>query len=259
MRRTFVALLCLASLAADAPAAASDVGRPYADGERLTYHFYWGMLMVGRGTFEVRREKSGIEEFTVTVRSNGLISTIYPVEDVLRSRFDPERLRGVSAEQIRREGPHRVWEQMWFYHDLGHGWMQSLLTGETKWFEISPQGVVDKLAFIYLMRRKDWRAAGRYRAPLGSDRGSQEIEVRKVGTGIVTLDEFPPIAAFGVEPDSAYLRGFVKRGKMQGWLSDDDRKIPLKVLSKLPVGSVSAQLVQAEGVGDWPTGGGSGK
>ncbi|NUN93466.1 MAG: DUF3108 domain-containing protein [Verrucomicrobiae bacterium] len=259
MRRSFAALLIFASLAADASAASSPSDRPYADGERLTYHFYWGMLMVGKGIFEIRREKTGIEEFTVTVRSNGLIAAIYPVEDVLRSRFDPARSRGVSAEQIRREGPHRVWEQMWFYHDLGRGWMQSLLTGETKWFEISSQGVVDKLSLIYLMRRKDWRAADRYRAHLGSDRGSQTIEVRKIGAGIVTLDEFPPIAAFGVEPDPAYLRGFVKRGKMQGWLSDDDRKIPLKVISKLPVGAVTAHLTQAEGVGDWPTGGGGEK
>ncbi|MCC7519811.1 MAG: DUF3108 domain-containing protein [Verrucomicrobiae bacterium] len=255
------ALLVLAALTGLTPAAvaASPRAAPYADGERLTYHFYWGPLKVGHGTFEVRREKDGIEEFTVDVRSNGLIAAIYPVEDRLRSRFDPTRLRGLSNEQVRSEGTHRVWEQTWFFHDVGHGWMQSLLTGETKWFEIPAEGSVDKLSLVYLMRHKDWRARDRYRATLGSDRGVQTIEVRKLGTEIVTLDDFPPIAAFVVEPDPKYLRGFVKRGRVTAWVSDDPRAVPLKVLAKLPVGTVQAQLVKAEGVGAWPTGDETGK
>jgi hypothetical protein len=232
--------------------AASDL--PYADAERLTYHFYWGFFMVGRGTFEVRREKGGTEEFTVVVRSNDFVSTIYPVEDTLRSRFDPVRKRALFFEQMRKEGPHRVWEQAWFLYPFEHGWMQSLLTGETKWFEISPQGVVDKLSLIYLMRHRDWRVRDRYAATVGNDKGSQTVEVRKLGTEVVKLDDFPPIAAFRVEPDPQYLRGFVKRGRMEAWVSDDDRKIPLKVISKLPIGSVWAQLVRVEGVGEWPAG-----
>lgn len=253
MRPLAAAFLALAACSLAARAAEA----PYADGERLTYHFFWGVFLVGRGTFEARRDKDGSEEFTVVVRSNDFISALYPVEDTLRSRFDPGRQRSLSWEQVRREGPHRVWEQAWFLYDLGHGWMHSLLTGESKWYEIPREGVLDKLSLVYSMRHKDWRGKDRYSATLGNDRGNQAVEVRKLGTGVVTLDDFPPIAAFRVEPDPQYMRGFVKRGRMVAWVSDDARKIPLRVVSKLPVGSVSAQLVKAEGVGDWPTGAGA--
>lgn len=248
------ASLALAAILGLAGATVAAEGLPYADGERLTYHFYWGVFMVGRGTFEVRRQKGAVDEFTVVVRSNDFISAIYPVEDTLRSRFDPERQRSLSWEQQRKEGPQQVWEQAWFLYDLGHGWMQSLLTGESKWYEIPRDGVLDKLSLVYAMRHKDWRAKDRYSATLGNDRGNHTVEVRKLGTAVVSLEEFPPIAAFRVEPDPQYLRGFVKRGRMVAWVSDDERKIPLKVVSKLPIGSVSAQLVRAEGVGEWPTG-----
>lgn len=242
-----------------AAAAAPPVEEPYADGERLTYHFYWGLFMVGRGTFEVHREKGGIEEFTVVVRSNDFISAIYPVEDTLRSRFDASRLRSLSSEQVRKEGPHRVWEQVWFFYGPGYGWMESYLTGESKWFEIPSQGVLDKLALVYFMRHKDWRRRDRYAATIGNDKENHPVEVRRLGTEVVKLDDFPPIASFRVEPDPQYLRGFVKRGRMEAWVSDDTRKIPLKVVSRLPVGSVWAQLVRAEGVGEWPTGAPNGK
>jgi hypothetical protein len=54
------------------------------------------------------------------------------------------------------------------------------------------------------------------------------------------------ISCLLVEPKLVGDNGaFNKNDKLQVWLSDDDRKIPLQIKSKIKVGSITAKLVWA--------------
>ncbi len=234
-------------------AAGNEPALPYAEGERLTYHFYWGPFMVGRGTFAVARDPSGDGELlTVRVHSNALISSLYPVDDLLTSHFDPRRLRSTGFEQNRHEGQRHVWEATFFFEKLRRGVTQSYIGGESKWFAIPSGAVQDKLSTIYFMRHQDWRRSKEQHVLIGNDKKNQPVRIRKLATETVYLDDFPPLRAFQAEPNTEYMSSFVKGASMIAWVSDDERKIPLKVVARISVGTVSAQLVQVEGVGSWP-------
>ena len=50
-----------------------------------------------------------------------------------------------------------------------------------------------------------------------------------------------------VEPIAKFKGIFMSKGKMQVWVTDDSRKIPLLMKSRIPVGSLVAVLEKIEG------------
>jgi hypothetical protein len=226
---------------------------PYAVGEKLTYHFYYGVLMVGRGTFEVQpSEDSKIHVLKVEVKSNSLISAVYPVEDTMVSKFDPVKLRSKEYYQNRREGSYRAWDETFFMYDRSHASMHLYHTGEHRWYEIPAKGVQDKLTTIYYMRMLDWTKIQETMTTLASHKGNHDIRVSKVGAETLKLDDFLEIPCFKVEPDPDYMRGFAKKGKIMVWVSEDKFKVPVKVQCKFSFGTVKAILVGTEGIAGWP-------
>ena len=226
---------------------------PFEVGEKLTYHFYWEAFMVARGTFEVtEKKKDGCYVFKVVVQSNKFISSLYPVNDVITSVFDLDKLRSVNFIQDRNEGTDRSWEETFFYYDLKHASTRSYVTGEYWWFEIPGTAVQDKLSTIYCMRCLDWKDRKEATATLGNDKGNYDIVMKRVGEEKLEMDDFKTIPTFKVEPSTEYLKGFVKSGQMWAWVSDDKFKIPVRVVAKLSFGTVSASLVKVEGVTGWP-------
>ena len=228
---------------------------PFQVGEKLTYHFYWGIFMVGRGVFEVKEvNKDGHHVFTVQAQSNEVISLLYPVDAVFHSFFDFQHLRSVHFEQNRSEKRTHIWEETFFYYQWGLGSTESYVTGEKKWFEIPKDRAQDKLSTIYYMRCLDWGNRVEASALMGNDKRNYPVVMTKVGTEILTTDDFRPISTFQVMPNMEYLSGFVKKGTMTVWVSDDEFKIPVQVKAKLSIGTVSASLVKVEGIKGWPYG-----
>ncbi len=225
---------------------------PFQVGERLTYHFYWGPFMVGRGTFEVEStDREGVYRFVIDGRSNDFISKLYPVEAHLESDFDWTKQCSIRTLQNRSERAKSTWEESWYYPEKSIASTQSYVSGETKWFEIPQTGVLDKFSMIYFMRGLEWSRRDFASAILGNDKGNYEVKVKKLKEETVELPNFAPIPTFKVEPNTEYLGGFVRKGKMVVWVSDDEHKIPVRVVSQLPVGTVSARLVKVENVKDW--------
>jgi hypothetical protein len=232
---------------------ASQAAIPFKEGEILTYHFYWGFFMVGRGTFEVKRdEKTRNYIFDVRVKSNEFISSIYPVDSLYTSFFHPKKLRSVRFLQDRKEGNSRYWEDTFFYDTMTLASTQSYISGETKWFEIPKTGVQDKVSTVYYMRTLNWDNRESAQVLLGSDKKNYEVVIKKVLREMLSTDDFKDIPTFVVEPNLEYLSGYVKKGKMTVWVSDDAFKVPIRVISKLPVGAIRAELVRVEGIKDWP-------
>jgi hypothetical protein len=250
MRLRFVLSLLFLSVCFQAHSAEAT---PFEDGEKITYHFYWGIFMVGRGTFEVKKgEDAKNLIFQASIRSNDFISAIYPVNDVLTSEFDPKKKRSLNFEQDLNEGKHRTWEETFFYYDLAKASTQSYMDGETKWFEIPSGGVQDKLSTIYFMRMINWDGLESASTMIGNDKVNREIVITKVREETIDLDSYKKIPTMVVEPNSEYLGKFGKRGKMTVWVSNDQFKIPIRILAKLDVGTIRAELVNIEGISEWP-------
>lgn len=246
---TAACLLAGTALAADPPRPPL----PFKQGEKLTYHFYWGLFMVGRGIFEVTEVRADATcVFKVTVKSNDFISAVYPVEDEITSEYESKTGRAVRFQQNRHEGDDHVWEETFFYYGAAWASTADYNSGEVKWFAIPKDAAQDKLSTVYHMRTLDWKDRESATVLLGNDKENYKVNMKKTGTEKLGMDDFAEIPTFKVEPNTEYLSGFVKKGKMEVWVSDDAFRIPVRVESKLSVGTVCAVLVDVEGVEGWP-------
>lgn len=98
----------------------------------------------------------------------------------------------------------------------------------------------------------DWKNREEAKIVIGNDKGNHEVIMRKTTRERLKMDDFASIPTFKVEPNSEYMSGFVKKGSMVVWVSEDVWHVPIRVISKLSVGSVRADLVKVEGIPDWP-------
>jgi hypothetical protein len=227
---------------------------PFQVGEKLTYHFYWGPFMVGRGTFEVTQgDQKHLYVLTVKGESNDFISPMYPVDDLIQSVFDTRKLRSVSCVHNRKEGKRHVWEESFFFYDHKIASTTSYLSGDQQWYEIPTSGVQDEISNVYFLRCQEWNhPKAEVSVTIANDKGNYDVKFQKKKTETLESPDFAPIPTFLVEPNTQFMRGFLKKGKMQVWVSDDHFKIPVRVTSKLSFGTLCASLVQVEGVPNWP-------
>jgi hypothetical protein len=226
---------------------------PYQVGEKLTYHFYWGVFMVGRGVFEVKEGESPSEQiFRLYLKSNNVISTIYPIEDTIESHYDTKNKRTTRLMQDRSEGGEHMWEETFYDYRKGQAGTQSYISGETRWFDIPKDRVQDKISTVYYMRSLDWTKRTEASVPVPSARKAYVAKMTKLRTETIEIDDFKPISTFVIQPNTEYLSGVFRKGKMEVWISEDKFKVPIRVLSHLPIGTITIVLVKVQGVKDWP-------
>ena len=64
----------------------------------------------------------------------------------------------------------------------------------------------------------------------------------------VKMGKLGTFQAFQIEPMAAFQGIFIRRGKIRGWLSADEKRLPLMMKTKVPVlGTVAVILTSYEG------------
>ena len=87
---------------------------------------------------------------------------------------------------------------------------------------------------------------------LANVKGNAEVAIKKIKTETLKSDDFSPIHTLKLEPSTENLTGFLRKGKVWVWVSDDQFQIPVRLAGKVAFGTVSAVLVDVDGVKDWP-------
>ena len=218
-------------------------------GEKLVYSVRLLGIEVGRGEAEVKeivkvrdREAYHVE---IQVRSARIIDWIYKVRDTHHSYIDVERLHSLRYEKILREGRYRADEVM-EYDQVNHtaGYF-SRKNGSRKEMRIPPD-VQDQLSCGFWFRLQEIRPGTEIFVPVNADEKNWSLRVKVLRETKIKLRGFPEFEAVEVEPEIQFQGIFVKRGKIRGWLSLDERRIPLRMTVKIPVlGKITAQLVRA--------------
>jgi hypothetical protein len=111
-------------------------------------------------------------------------------------------------------------------------------------FEVEPC-TVDVLSALFVTRLRGVPERGALSLPVFDNGKRYRLDVRFVGRE--RLDLPPPLGddveTIVVEPMLAEGTGlFVRRGRLTVWLTDDARRIPVRMRSKVPIGWVSADL-----------------
>lgn len=240
--RAFV-LLLLAAVAAPG-AVSAGAGLPFGDGERLVYEISWYNLVGGTATLDVQEATySGSSVFRVmsVAKSNDFISLFFPVEDRVESLIDRETLAAVHLDVKQRQGGRRRNRVTEF--DQTQHTATVVKDGERRVFTIPP-AVQDSLSCLYYFRSLPSIKVGE----------TVTIDVHESNKnwrlGIVALNREKVRTKAG-EFDTIRTRAqvefegvFLDRGDVYVWFTDDARRLPVRMESKIKIGRIAAKLVE---------------
>ncbi len=225
----------------------------FRPGERLTFSLKWTIVPAGEAVLEVLPRESVADysdahHFVLTARSSAFIDSIYKVRERIESWADSDMYRSVRYRKKQIEGGTKRdinivfdWQKMTAQYS-NYGKMQEPIP-------IS-EGTLDPLSVFYWVRAATL-VAGSHVQRLVTD-GKEQV----LGVAHVIRNERikVPAGTFDtvlIEPDLSHVGGVFEKSpdaKIQLWISADHRRLPIKLTSKVIIGSFTGELVEMVGV-----------
>ncbi len=219
------------------------IASPFRAGERLKFKVRYGIVSAGTAYLEVPevREWNGRPVYTLVARaeSNAFFSRFYKVRNRIESYWDTAGHYSWRFSENRREGGHREKNEIVF--DYGKQEAR-YLDGRT--FPIPPV-VQDALSSFYYTRTTALPLGGSVVFDYHAGRKSTPLEVKVLGRQRVET----PAGSFDcvvIEPMLKAGGIFKNKGRLVIWLTDDERRMPVMMKSKVTIGSISVTLVEAK-------------
>ncbi len=218
------------------------VARPFRPGESLRFSVQYGFIHAGTAWLEVpeEREWHGHDIFRLRARaeSNTFFSTFYKVRNVIESYWDRDGRFSLRYHEDRREGSYRFKGTVDFDPDHHEARYDS---GQE--FPIPPR-VQDALSSFYYTRYQALPIGGSLVFDYHASRRSAPLQIRVLGRERITV----PAGTFdcvAIEPTLKAGGIFKNSGRLVIWITEDDRRMPVLMKSKLTIGSISVVLQDA--------------
>ena len=273
VRSVVVMLLCAVAFAAGrqsdaAPARKAAPDRePFLPGETLLYKVDWDppWFLFFLPKMEAGRLELGVEEsppyegkaaWKVRFRaySSGTLASLtgVNVDDTFESVADPATLCTYSVSKQVREGKKK--RDIKVRYEPEQSRLHILETDVAKappvitkdrFKENVPPCVMDIFAALYALRREQLVLGTSKRWILGDDDVVKEVETRVLKSEVV-MGPAGPTNSLHVETVSLLGGLFKDGGQFRIWLSNDDRRVPLKFQVQVKLGKVDGRLVSAE-------------
>ena len=251
MKNVLIVLLLILSFSGQAQKKA------FQDGEWFKFKVsYSGFLSAGYATLKVDNAiLNGKEVYHIQGygKNTGLSRIFFKVEDIYETYMDKKK--DIPYRFIRNinEGGHTRDIIVDFDHTkklaLVHNRKKN--TRETYTF---PEGVQDMLStFYYLRNHVDTKniRPGEY-TDVDMFYGDESFKFRlKFLRREVIKTKFGNIQTLVFRPYVESGRVFKEKESLTVWISDDDNKIPLKIVADLAVGSLRAELDEYKGLKHW--------
>jgi hypothetical protein len=219
----------------------------FQPGETLKYNVSWSnIITAGTAIMEVKGETMPkgrrVLNFIVTGRSTGLVGSIYPVTDTALSVFDPLLMHSLSYSLKENYGKKERLRVVVF--DRAQRTAISTLNNDPPATVDVPEQVQDGLSSLYYLRTREDLETGKTIVidVLDSEKNwSVEFQILGRERLKTPLGEFSTIK---VRTYPKYKGVFRNKGEVFIWLTDDSRKVPVLMKSKLSVGSFVLTLAE---------------
>jgi hypothetical protein len=211
--------------------------------EKLTYLISMLGIPVGNAELESKNEKGEIS-ITLRVRSNDAISSIYPVDDVVETRHIDGRFIMTKIRQ--QEGSFRSDEM--FTINLGKkrvSWDDSIRNRSLK-TTVPADDVLDTLSGIYYLRNRHLEVGRTETLHIYDSETYADVPVEILRREELRLPNFTKVDTLVVRPLQQTAGIFRRTGDVLIWLTDDAYKVPVKIVTSIALGKVTAELVSAE-------------
>lgn len=221
---------------------------PFQAGEELTFDLTWAGIKGGTAKMAVS-EKTIWAGFPVyhmvtTAESAPAVSVFYRVEDKVESFMDVNGLFPLYFKSRQQEGKYRGLKHIFFDPQAGKATFRK--NQEPTEVFVVPSGVQDSLSSFYYLRTLLLKPDTPVVITMFDNKKTVQVDVRILGREKVnTL--WGSVETLKVKPTLRTEGIFRRKGDILIWLTDDFQKLPVKMETKIPIGSIVATLVDIRG------------
>lgn len=209
--------------------------------ETLEYEISYGIIDVGTCMMRVRANEDGTVSIITRAISNDWMNKIYPVDDYAEAVIeDYISLRPIKYTLKTREGKGRKHREVLFDHDENKATYNDYLNKTSQAYDV-PERVFDPLSAFYLTRRVPLVPGESAMVPMFDSKKFWNLKVKVFKREKIKV----PVGEFDTVLISPVMQSegiFSRSGDMYIWLTDDERRIPVLIKSKVLVGSIKIRL-----------------
>jgi hypothetical protein len=209
--------------------------------EKLLFDVIWGgwsfrWVTAGRATLELLpADAPGTWQIRSLAWCNGFFQTFYPVRDTVLSLIDSHGIYPLKFEKHLHEGGYKA-SLSAVYDQARH-----MVSTQDTVFPIEPF-THDVLSAFYYIRTQ--RLVVGDTLELAAVSGKKKYSLKVLCHGRETIEVAAgTFKTLIVEPVLKEDGLFKAKGKLTIWVTDDEAHMPVKMQSKIPVGSIKAELV----------------
>ena len=225
---------------APAPVAPSlDENLPFTLGEQLNYQVFigGGNTALGLASFQVRGRSRYFERdgvfLTVTAQTTGAASRLFVAKDQIDSYVDPKGLLPYRTVLNLVEGQRRLNETLTLNQESG-----SATSDKGARIEM-PVGTHDYLSFFYALRTLNFSPNKKSAVSMLVEKKPKTLFVDVLKRESIQLgDRRVPAIALSITTDDPEPDKY----KLRMWISDDRRRLPLRLICTTKLGPLRADL-----------------
>ncbi len=231
---------------------------PFMPGERLTFLIGWSFFDVGEAVLSIDESKVGDDPallFTLAVKTNAFADRIYRVRNRTRSWMDTRATTTLHYHNEQSEG--RRERNIEYDFD----WETNTVRYRNRADEDNPvyhdpveivHGTFDPMGITYFVRTLPFDVGDRLVVPTTNGRELFITEI-EVAERVERNFRLGRQSALVLQPDIKDVGGVFQRSSdasVTFYMSDDERRLPLRMESSVTVGRFWAELVRVERPGE---------
>jgi len=225
---------------------------PFEGGEKAVYRASWnGLLSVATAEINTRPTVvDGRQVYNVRVeaKTSRALDLIWKMRDTILSTFDAKALLPSRFRFHQRENS-RVINTDARYNEATKRWAvhRQQVGKRAKVYEFDSHNTFDPLTAVYFARSLDFKPGDRLYFKVFGGRYQYLLELHVERKEPVALESGKTVEAFRIIPRTQNItkNGYAQRlNEAVIWLSADERRIPVKLSSKISFGSVRLDLIE---------------
>lgn len=220
---------------------------PFFVGEELVFEVRWMGLLAGNASMTVSgqmtRDGHDVYHIRTLAETSPLFSLFYNVRDISETFVDVRELYPRYFHLDQREGSRVSKRTVAFDQRRGIAvYTQDQRTPEE--VEV-PLGVQDSLSSFYVLRTLPLRVGQSIHLKTFSNGRTYDVEVQILRREKVDT-YWGPVDALVVRPLMRFEDVLRQKGEVLIWLTDDERRLPVRMKTAIKVGSIEATLSEVK-------------
>ena len=212
--------------------------------EKFEYDLTWTGVKAGTATLEITRTGNDIKIVSST-QSAKWVSVFYAVDDRIESILAKKSSLMFVGEPVNyrlrvREGRHRRDKEVIFNSGNKVTYIDHI-NNEKLSFDVPPL-IFDPLSSFYYLRTLKLVVGEPVYVTIFDSKKVWNVEVQVLRKEKVTLPS-GTVDTILIKPLMKSEGIFYKKGDIYIWLTDDEKRIPVKLQTKVAIGSINALLV----------------